>query len=445
MATCDARYHRLFVFALVLFVPSSLCSSTSTARLVSYNGQTQRSSGLLQMRVNSVWKYVCDDSFTREGANLACREMGYHYGVHRNGASVGRSDFYDDVQCSGFEARLTDCPRRSGHNCGTTEGVRLTCYLRSARLTDYNGHAIKGPTGFLQMRAHAHSHWKFVCDDGFGNNNHAHHVACKEMGYDYARTWNTQTVSSDSFYDDVVCNGRERRLTSCARRTGDDCSSTEGVWLHCDVKSSTRSVRLTDSSGHLVTGSSGLLQMLGGTRWKFVCDDFFDSNSKGPDVACRELGYDIGVQRSVTTPWDSFYDNVKCSGRESKLAFCPRTTGEDCSVGQGVWLTCYTRSVRLVASNGNVLKNAKAGLLQMSNGNVWKYVCDDHFDANNNGANVACRELGYSQGGQRSASTPSSSFYDDIQCTGNEARLASCPRSSSHNCGTSEGVYITCS
>ena len=80
----------------------------------------------------------------------------------------------------------------------------------------------------------------------------------------------------------------------------------------------------------------------------------------------------------------------------------------------------------------------------MQVGSTWKYVCDDYFDNNNNGANVACRELGYTSGTHTNGYAPYSSFYDDVQCVGTEARLVDCSRTNGHNCGSSEAVTLHC-
>ena len=83
----------------------------------------------------------------------------------------------------------------------------------------------------------------------------------------------------------------------------------------------------------------------------------------------------------------------------------------------------------------------------MQVGRRWKYMCDDHFDENNNGANVACRELGYANGTHTDAVTPVDKFgrvYDDVQCTGREKALADCPRRIGENCVRSEAVMLSC-
>ena len=75
---------------------------------------------------------------------------------------------------------------------------------------------------------------------------------------------------------------------------------------------------------------------------------------------------------------------------------------------------------------------------------TWKYVCDDAFDSNNNGANVACRELGFASGTHSNGVAASDSFYDDVHCTGSEAKLADCSRSTGEDCGTNEAVTLQC-
>ena len=99
-------------------------------------------------------------------------------------------------------------------------------------------------------------------------------------------------------------------------------------------------VRLMNSTGDVTTGSEGLLQMRVGGTWKYVCDDKFDANSNGANVACRELGYQSGTHRDGKAPVDSFFDDVECSGNETALADCPRTISENCADSEAVTLAC---------------------------------------------------------------------------------------------------------
>ena len=78
------------------------------------------------------------------------------------------------------------------------------------------------------------------------------------------------------------------------------------------------------------------------------------------------------------------------------------------------------------------------GRVEVYHNGDWGTVCHDQWDIND--ANVVCRQLGYSN----ATSAPRSSaygkgsgpiHYDNVQCTGNEARLADCPNDGiSENC-----------
>ena len=91
------------------------------------------------------------------------------------------------------------------------------------------------------------------------------------------------------------------------------------------------------------------------------------------------------------------------------------------------------------------------GTVQVLENGAWGTVCDDRWD--NNDAAVVCRQLGFVGGspaqlqrakfGQGSGSI----MYDDVNCAGNEATLASCPKGravGSHNCGHSEDAGVDC-
>ncbi|KAH3741434.1 hypothetical protein DPMN_048159 [Dreissena polymorpha] len=81
----------------------------------------------------------------------------------------------------------------------------------------------------------------------------------------------------------------------------------------------------------------------------------------------------------------------------------------------------------------------------------WGTVCNDQFDANNNGAKVVCRMLGlptsnamYIDPEDGPSSMPI--WLDEVICTGNEESLLNCDRNSVgvHNCGHTEDVGVLC-
>ena len=77
------------------------------------------------------WKYVCDDSWGINDANVVCRQLGLGSAVSApREIQIPTSSFWlDDLRCEGDEAHLGDCPHRGwgSHNCGTSEGAGARC------------------------------------------------------------------------------------------------------------------------------------------------------------------------------------------------------------------------------------------------------------------------------------------------------------------------------
>ena len=107
-------------------------------------------------------------------------------------------------------------------------------------------------------------------------------------------------------------------------------------------------VRLVARTAEIVTtGLGGILQLYAvapGSQteeWRYVCNDFFDTNSTGTQVACKELGYNAGTQDHATVKGDWVYwDNVQCIGSEKSLADCKRPDPGYCGPSEAVKLTC---------------------------------------------------------------------------------------------------------
>ena len=89
------------------------------------------------------------------------------------------------------------------------------------------------------------------------------------------------------------------------------------------------------------------------------------------------------------------------------------------------------------------------GRVEVYHNSKWGTVCDNLW--NTTDANVVCRQLGYSGAtsapglatfGEGSGPT----HYDGVSCTGNEARLADCPRRDTGiaDCTHSEDAGVVC-
>ena len=91
--------------------------------------------GRVEFCYNNTWGTVCDDGWDDNDARVVCRQLGFPFegamafGESYFGWGTGPI-FLDDVSCSGFESRLTDCPRFLPigiHNCVHEEDAGVRC------------------------------------------------------------------------------------------------------------------------------------------------------------------------------------------------------------------------------------------------------------------------------------------------------------------------------
>ena len=97
--------------------------------------------GRLEIYWDGAWGTICDDYWSVEDADVACRALGFiggtveDWGRFKTGyfpqGSVDQAIVLDDVHCSGSETNLLDCPssqpRPGVHNCRHFEDVGLRC------------------------------------------------------------------------------------------------------------------------------------------------------------------------------------------------------------------------------------------------------------------------------------------------------------------------------
>ena len=107
--------------------------------------------GRVEVCLEGQWGTVCDDYWGSNDARVACRQLGYpstsnykpkqnvitHYvfDLTLDALSFSNANFgqgtgaihLDNVQCSGSEASLLQCPHSSIDNCGHSEDAGLRC------------------------------------------------------------------------------------------------------------------------------------------------------------------------------------------------------------------------------------------------------------------------------------------------------------------------------
>lgn len=89
--------------------------------------------GRVEVRHGDMWGTVCDDHWSIENAHVVCRQLGCGLAVSAlpggNFNPGTGSIVLDDVNCTGSESSLDQCPHRAGHdhNCGHQEDAGVVC------------------------------------------------------------------------------------------------------------------------------------------------------------------------------------------------------------------------------------------------------------------------------------------------------------------------------
>ena len=87
--------------------------------------------GRVEVFINGQWGTVCDDLWSLEDGNVACRQLGLGPATAvRNTAAFGQglgSILMDDVECRGDEPSLISCQYVSHHNCRHQEDAGVVC------------------------------------------------------------------------------------------------------------------------------------------------------------------------------------------------------------------------------------------------------------------------------------------------------------------------------
>ena len=90
-------------------------------------------SGRVEIFYKGEWGTICDDHWDIDDARVACRQLGYKYGVRalpggRVPSGSGRI-WLDDVGCTGKEQNLSSCSHVGwkNHKCGHSEDAGVEC------------------------------------------------------------------------------------------------------------------------------------------------------------------------------------------------------------------------------------------------------------------------------------------------------------------------------
>ncbi|XP_059212017.1 scavenger receptor cysteine-rich type 1 protein M130-like [Centropristis striata] len=396
---------------------------------------SNRCSGRVEAYHEGNWKRVCSSDWTKENADVLCREINCGAPVIQAdvlyfGDSRGQDGF--KINCAGNETTVSHCKLQEFKGscvdasvvCGSSKPVRL-----------------KNGTNQCSGRVEVYhdGQWGAICDDRWGMQEAA--VVCREMNCGTALS-----VKYKSFFgrgqdqiwlDDVECTGHEKSLADCPHRGfGEhDCDHNEDAGVICS-----ESVRLINGTDRC----SGRVEVLHDGQWGKICNNLGKAEA---EVVCKELS--CGLPKKYQESFNFGDSNLRgytsrCSGNVSSISQCMLQvyTGR-C---EGVSLSCAGNPpLRLV--NGT---DRCSGRVEVLHNDQWGTVCDDQWDIKD--AQVVCRDMDCGT----AKTAKSGAFFgqgngdiwlDDVGCIGNETSLMHCqhPTLGENNCGHGEDAGVVCS
>uniref|UniRef100_A0A3B5ANM0 Soluble scavenger receptor cysteine-rich domain-containing protein SSC5D n=1 Tax=Stegastes partitus TaxID=144197 RepID=A0A3B5ANM0_9TELE len=385
---------------------------------------TNRCNGRVEVFRNGQWKRVCSSDWTKDDADVVCREISC-------GSPLTQT--FCDVLMGNQQESLNK--QQSSHK-----------QENNVPGSDSNSKPIRLVNGTNRcsgrVEVYHQGQWGTICDDRWGMQEAT--VTCREMN-----CGNAVAVKYKAFFgsgqdqvwlDDIECTGHEKSIADCPHRGfGEhDCDHSEDAGVVCSGKprSWVRLLNGTDSC-------SGRVEVHHDGHWGKVCNNNW--GNKEATVVCKELN--CGAPKKIQ---ESFGDSglrgfiSRCSGNVSSIGQCgfQEHTGNYMSENA---VSSGSPAVRLV--NGT---DRCSGRVEVLHEGQWGTVCDDEWDIRD--AQVVCRAMdcGTAQTAKTSGffgEGQGTIWLDDVNCVGNETSLLHCQRPSfgENNCGHSEDAGVVCS
>ncbi|XP_025115895.1 deleted in malignant brain tumors 1 protein-like [Pomacea canaliculata] len=448
-------------------VTYSFCSSRPNIPRVRCTGQVtlleNAGYGAVQVPINTTsrtYGLVCDDNFTDREASVACRDLGYPYGIHLCCSAFGYKSLpivRSGVRCTGTEALFSDCYYDTRTYCLSGKYASVVC----SNIPPDSGYTVQIDTAsrgsYGRVKVQHMDYWGFVCPSGFDHNDA--NVMCREVGYTggWAVVDKSYDRSSLRWLSNIDCDGSESHLSLCRNLVFgnvSDCGNTGIAAVYCNREADTqfRLVNGTQTTGRVEVsmdyGNSGSICSEGWTDVEAA-------------VACKSMGFESGrflgagiygkgasnllLTRVKCTRAASSRSLLDCdlslSGLGSFYTTCPYSS-------YGPAVKCFNNSVRLTGT-----RQENYGRVEVYTNDTWTAVCDQGFDQT--AAQVACRALGllYARPQCCSALGPLGTGPVDARqigfkvnrCRGDEATLTDCDVSTSVVCPSGKYASLLCS
>ncbi|MCB9614501.1 MAG: DUF4215 domain-containing protein [Sandaracinus sp.] len=205
--------------------------------------------GRLQIFHAGAWGEVCDDYFDGAYSDFGynditvCQQLGYANGAFLSTYDSPTNTFVlDDVNCTGTERRIGDCPHQpyGTENCSTSEGAGFRCDVHVEGDVRLVGGTARNNGRIEVLRNNV---WGTVCDDFLSSMDTRQSnfiaVGCRQLGF--STTGNALLTSAvpdgvdPIWLDDLNCAGTESSVGACPSLGWGvhNCSHSEDIGLSC--------------------------------------------------------------------------------------------------------------------------------------------------------------------------------------------------------------------
>ncbi|XP_004683450.2 PREDICTED: T-cell differentiation antigen CD6 [Condylura cristata] len=189
--------------------------------------------GRVEMLEHGEWGSVCDDTWDLEAAQVVCRQLGCGWAVQALPGMhfpPGQGPIHrDQVNCSGAEAHLWDCPGVPGQGyCGHKEDAGVVC-------SEHQSWRLTGGTDPCQGQVEVYFRgvWNTVCDSSWYSPEA--NVLCRALGCGNMiklPKGGPHSLPGRMFYS---CMGGEPALSDCSWRFNNSnlCSQSQAARVLC--------------------------------------------------------------------------------------------------------------------------------------------------------------------------------------------------------------------
>ncbi|KAL5460336.1 hypothetical protein EMCRGX_G033781 [Ephydatia muelleri] len=401
--------------------------------------------GFVEVCINGNWTALCPSlPWDNRGAAAVCSQLGYPSAGARtwSGDMSGHWYLSSDLQCTGNEASVWDCPSSTRHVQSTCRGGVANAICKVPMCQGQELQLVGGARpneGTIQ--ACFQQEWVTVCDDIWFDVNAA--VTCRQLGF----TQGTAVPLRFSHYGDLntslsiltsSCVGQEAAIQSCDFTLG-SCPQGRQAGVLCP--SSNDSAICTNGDIRLVGGASaweGRVELCFNGIWGTVCG--YPWTQPDAQVVCKQLG--LGTRGAIPAInaffgqglGPVFLSQVECTGNESALLECSRyAVGvQNCHHYDDAGVICRPDNTTVVCSDGDIrLRGAEphAGIIEMCVSSVWRSVCASSQSRSEGWANVsriACEQLDLETQGVSADYISDGTYVASISCIGTETSLGQC-------------------